>query len=134
MIFQNFSKILSKNVKKMKKTKNFFRDRPARQQRSPDALHSRMRLAKGFFLPVFVAQIGDFKLPCTIGRASAGHRAGIGRRFSRSFFRRNNNFLYLFQLYKVKQEKKEGETDEREKEENTEKDIINICDELLTNF
>ena len=56
----------------MKKTKKFFRDRPARWQRSPDALHSRMRLAKGFFLPVFVAQIGDFKLPCTIGRASAG--------------------------------------------------------------
>ena len=30
MIFQKISKILLKNVKKMKKTKNFFRDRPAR--------------------------------------------------------------------------------------------------------
>ena len=38
-----------------------------------------MRLAKGFFLPVFVAQIGDLPLPCTIGRASDGHRAGIRR-------------------------------------------------------
>ena len=40
-------------------------------ERSPDALNSRMRLAKGFFLPVFVAQIGDLPLPCTIGAASA---------------------------------------------------------------
>ena len=36
-----------------------------------------MRLAKGFFLPVFVAQIGDLPLPCTIGAASERHRTQV---------------------------------------------------------
>ena len=35
-----------------------------------------MRLAKGFFRPVFVAQIGDLPLPFTIGRASDGGSPG----------------------------------------------------------
>ena len=46
-------------------------------ERSPDALYSRMRLAKGFFLPFFVAQIGDLPLPCTIGPASSRHRTEV---------------------------------------------------------
>ena len=63
--------------------------------------NSRMRLAKGFFLPVFVAQISDLSLPSTIGPSSDRHCAGIGPRFSGSFFRRNNNFSRLFQLYEA---------------------------------
>ena len=42
-------------------------------ERSPDALYSRMRLAKGFFLPFFVAEIDDLPLPSTIGPPSDRH-------------------------------------------------------------
>ena len=41
-----------------------------------------MRLAKGFFLPVLVAQIANLSLPFTLGRVWAGSPAGLGRRFS----------------------------------------------------
>ena len=44
--------------------------------------NSRMRLAKGFFLPFFVAKMGGYALPSGHRRASGGPPAGIGRRFS----------------------------------------------------
>ena len=39
---------------------------------NPDRVYSRMRLAKGFFLPVLVAQNADLSLPSGLVRVSGG--------------------------------------------------------------
>ena len=49
-----------KKLKIVKKAKNNFRDRPARWRARRTSLNSRMRLAKGFFLLILAAGMGQF--------------------------------------------------------------------------
>ena len=60
--------------------------------------NSRMRLAKGFFLPVLVAQNADLSLPSALGPVSGRSRAEVLRRFFGSFFQRNKHFLGFFSI------------------------------------
>ena len=60
----------SKKLKINKKAKNIFRDRPARWRARRTSFNSRMRLAKGFFLPILAAGMSQFFCRPASGTAS----------------------------------------------------------------
>ena len=68
-----------KKLKIDKKAKKFFRDRPARWRARRTSFNSRMRLAKGFFLPILAAGMGQF----FYRPATAQRPAGLGLGFSK---------------------------------------------------
>ena len=59
-----------KKLKIVKKTKKIFRDRPARWRARRTSFNSRMRLAKGFFLPILAAGMDQFFCRPASGTAS----------------------------------------------------------------